>query len=51
MRGAAVPLGAGLLVGGRLGPIVVRRAPIGPLRVMIAVAGLALAVKLAIDAY
>ena len=46
-----VPLGAGLLVGGRLGPIVVRRAPLGLLRVVIAVAGLALSVKLAIDAY
>ena len=39
---AALPLGAGLLVGGRLGPVVVRRAPVGPLRVIIAVAGLGL---------
>ncbi len=44
-----VPLGLGLLVGGRLGPIVVRRAPPGPLRVAIAVAGMGLAVKLALD--
>ena len=44
-------LGAGLLVGGRIGPIVVRRAPVGPLRVVIAVGGFALAVKLAIDGY
>lgn len=44
-----VPLGLGLLVGGRLGPIVVRRAPQGPLRVVIAVAGMGLAVKLALD--
>jgi uncharacterized membrane protein YfcA len=46
-----LPLGLGLLVGGRVGPIVVRRAPVGPLRVVIAVAGLGLAVKLGLDAY
>ena len=39
------------LVGSRLGPVVVRHAPAGPLRVLIGVAGLALAVKLGIDAY
>jgi uncharacterized protein len=44
----AAPLGLGLLVGGRLGPIVVRRAPHGPLRALIALAGLGLAVKLAV---
>lgn len=44
-----LPLGIGLLVGGRLGPVVVRRAPQGPLRVTIAVAGIGLAVKLALD--
>jgi len=48
---AVVALGAGCLVGSRLGPVVVRRAPAGPLRVLIGVAGLALAVKLGIDAY
>ncbi|MFT3853639.1 MAG: sulfite exporter TauE/SafE family protein [Ilumatobacteraceae bacterium] len=48
---AAVPLGLGLLVGGRIGPTVVRRAPVGPLRVAIAVAALFLAIKLALDAY
>lgn len=48
---AVVPLAFGFLVGGRLGPLVVRRAPAGPLRVLIACAGLALAVHLAIDAY
>ncbi len=42
----AAPLGLGLLVGGRLGPIVVRRAPQAPLRIGIAMAGLGLAVKL-----
>jgi len=48
---AVLPLGAGLLVGGRLGPVVVRRAPVGPLRVIIAVAGLGLSIKLARDAF
>ncbi|MCU1504700.1 MAG: hypothetical protein JWM12_4054 [Ilumatobacteraceae bacterium] len=48
---SAAPLGVGLLIGGRIGPIVVRRAPVGPLRTVIAVAGLGLALKLAIDAY
>lgn len=47
---AALALAIGSLVGGRLGPLVVRRLPAGPLRVAIAVAGLALAVKLAFDA-
>jgi uncharacterized membrane protein YfcA len=46
-----LPLGLGLLVGGRLGPIIVRRSPAGVLRVVIACAGLGLAVKLGIDAY
>ncbi len=48
---AVVALGLGCLVGSRLGPVVVRHAPAGPLRVLIGVAGLALAVKLGIDAY
>jgi uncharacterized protein len=48
---AAVPLAAGFLVGGRLGPLVVRRAPAGPLRAVVAFAGLGLAVHLALDAY
>jgi uncharacterized membrane protein YfcA len=47
---AALALAVGSLVGGRLGPLVVRRLPPGPLRVAIALAGLALAVKLAADA-
>jgi uncharacterized membrane protein YfcA len=45
---AALALAAGSLAGGWLGPAVVRRVPAGPLRVAIAVAGLALAVKLAL---
>ena len=48
---AALPLALGCLVGGRLGPRVVRRAPQGLLRRLIALAGLALAVVLAVDAY
>lgn len=48
---AAVPLGIGCIVGGRLGPVVVRRAPGDVLRALIGVAGLALAVKLGLDAY
>ena len=46
-----VPLGIGLLVGGRLGPVVVRRSDPAWLRSLIAVAGMGLAVKLGIDAY
>jgi hypothetical protein len=46
-----VPLAAGLLVGGRLGPIVVRRAPVRTLRTLIGLAGLGLAVHLGLDAY
>jgi uncharacterized membrane protein YfcA len=48
---AVIPLAAGCLLGGRLGPIIVRRAPAAPLRVLIACAGLGLAVHLAMDAY
>jgi len=48
---AVIPLGAGVLVGARLGPIVVRRAQPTILRVVIGFAGLGLAVKLAIDAF
>jgi uncharacterized membrane protein YfcA len=47
---AALALAIGSLAGGWLGPAVVRRVPAGPLRVAIAVAGLGLAAKLAIDA-
>jgi hypothetical protein len=48
---AVLPLGLGLLIGGRIGPIVVRRAPAGPLREGIACAGLGLAVSLAVRDY
>jgi uncharacterized protein len=48
---AVIPLGAGVLIGARLGPIVVRRAPPTILRVVIGLAGLGLAAKLAVDAF
>ena len=48
---AALPLAIGLFTGGRLGPRVVRRSPPGALRRIIAVAGLALAVHLGIQAF
>lgn len=48
---AVIPLALGCLIGSRLGPIVVRHAPATPLRALIGVAGVALAVKLAIDTY
>ncbi|MGI8491525.1 MAG: sulfite exporter TauE/SafE family protein [Acidimicrobiales bacterium] len=48
---SVLPLAAGFLLGGRVGPVVVRRAPAAPLRVVIALAGVGLAVRLGIDAY
>jgi uncharacterized membrane protein YfcA len=48
---AVVPLGIGCLLGSRLGPVVVRHAPATAIRLVIAVAGMALAVKLGLDAY
>ena len=46
---AAVPLALGFLVGGWVGPRLVRRLPVEGLRVLIAVSGFALAVRLALD--
>ncbi len=48
---AAAPLAVGLLIGGRIGPIVVRHSPARALRVVIALAGVGLAVYLGLDAY
>lgn len=48
---AAAALGAGVLVGSYVGPAVARRVPTTALRVGIGVAGLGLAVVLALDAY
>lgn len=48
---AVLPLGLGCLIGSRLGPIVVRRAPSTILRALIGIAGLALAIRLGVQAY
>jgi uncharacterized protein len=48
---AVAAVGIGCLIGSRLGPVVVRHSPAGPIRVLIGAAGLALAVKLGLDAY
>ena len=48
---AAAPLAAGFLVGGWTGPAVVRRLPGQALRILVAVCGLAVSVKLGISAY
>lgn len=45
---ATLPLAAGALVGAALGPAVVRRLPETPVRLVIGLAGLALAVRLAL---
>jgi uncharacterized protein len=47
----ALPLAAGVLVGGRIGPVIVRHSPTRVLRVLIALAGLGLAIHLGLDAY
>jgi uncharacterized membrane protein YfcA len=48
---AVIPLAAGCLFGGRLGPVIVRRVPAAPLRILIACAGVGLAIRLGVDAY
>ncbi|WP_239514234.1 sulfite exporter TauE/SafE family protein [Streptosporangium sp. 'caverna'] len=48
---AVAPLAAGFLVGGWLGPSIARRLPGQSLRVVAAVCGLIVALKLGIDAY
>jgi uncharacterized membrane protein YfcA len=48
---AALPLAAGFLIGGRIGPVLVRRAPAATLRLFIGCAGIGLAVHLGLDAY
>jgi uncharacterized protein len=45
------PLAAGFLIGGYTGPRLVRRLPVGALRVFVALCGLTLAVKLGVSAY
>jgi hypothetical protein len=46
-----VPLAAGFLVGGWCGPKLVRGVPAQALRMVVAIAGVALAVKLGLGAY
>jgi uncharacterized protein len=48
---AAAPLAVGFLIGGWLGPAVVRRVPARALRLAIGVCGLAVAVRLGLSAY
>ncbi|MEO6603712.1 MAG: sulfite exporter TauE/SafE family protein [Polyangiaceae bacterium] len=48
---AAIPLAVGFLIGGRLGPVITRKTPAGPLRFAIALAGLGLALDLGWRAY
>jgi len=48
---AAVPLAAGFIVGGWIGPSLVRRLPAGGLRIFIGVCGLAVAIRLALSTY
>lgn len=48
---AAVPLACGLFVGGRTGPVLVRHTPSGLLRLVVACAGVGLAVHLGLNAY
>ncbi|WP_308249733.1 sulfite exporter TauE/SafE family protein [Sphaerisporangium fuscum] len=49
--GVALPLAAGFLVGGWVGPAIARRLPGRTLRLAAAVSGLFVAVKLGVDAY
>ena len=46
-----VPLAAGFLIGGWIGPAIARRIPAGPFRIMIGLAGIGLAIRLGISAY
>ncbi|MCM3884508.1 sulfite exporter TauE/SafE family protein [Frankia sp. R82] len=48
---AVLPLAAGLLVGGAIGPLIVRRLPAGLLRALIGLAALGLAASLGWNAY
>jgi uncharacterized protein len=48
---AVIPLGIGCLVGGRIGPVLVRRSPARLVRLLVGFAGIAVALKLGIDTY
>jgi uncharacterized membrane protein YfcA len=47
----AVPLAAGFLAGGWIGPKIARRLPSGAFRVVVSLCGIGLAVRLGITAY
>ena len=46
-----VPLAAGFLAGGWIGPKLVRKVPPGPFRVVVSLCGVGLAVRLGLSAY
>ncbi|MGH3195591.1 MAG: sulfite exporter TauE/SafE family protein [Streptosporangiaceae bacterium] len=46
-----VPLAAGFLAGGWIGPKIARKVPAGPFRVIVSLCGIGLAVKLGLSAY
>jgi len=46
-----VPLAAGFLVGGWIGPKIARKVPAEPFRVIVSLGGIGLAVRLGISAY
>jgi uncharacterized protein len=46
-----VPLAAGFLVGGWIGPKIVRKVPPGPFRIVVSLCGVGLAVRLGMSAY
>ncbi len=48
---AALPLAAGFLAGGWIGPSIVRRLPARGLRVFVGICGLAVAIRLGVSAY
>jgi len=48
---AALPLALGFFIGGRVGPVITRKTPAGPLRIAIALLGIGLALDLAWHAY
>ena len=48
---AVVPLGIGCLIGSRIGPSIVRRAPATPLRLLVALGAVVLAIDLGLDTY
>lgn len=45
------PLAAGFLAGGWIGPMIVRKVPAGPFRVVVGLCGIGLAVRLGLSAY